>query len=84
MTHRFRVGQIVELRAAPRTSNRRAGPCEVLFCLPHDRGPLLYLVRPRDEGSERVVDEADLSPSEATKPDAGADGKRFGIAMTGR
>jgi hypothetical protein len=71
MTHRYRVGQILEMRASPRTSTRPAGPCEVIFRLPHEGGPVLYRVRSLDENTERVVDEVDLSPSDATAPRPG-------------
>ena len=69
MTHRYAIGQILEMRAAPRTSTRVAGPCEVVFRLPHDRGPVLYRVRPLNQTIERVVDEIDLSPSTVEKSD---------------
>jgi len=84
MTHLYAVGQILELRASPHTSNRHAGPCEVLFRLPHDRGPVLYRVRSLGERAERVVDEADLSPSEATKPETTVSTRPFSIAITRR
>ena len=67
MLHRYKVGQMLELRSAPRHSNRPSGPCEVVTCLPHDKGPMLYRVKSRGESNERVVEEADLSPSSATK-----------------
>lgn len=67
MSHRYRVGQMLELRSAPRHSNRPAGPCEVMSCLPHDKGPVLYRVKSWGESNERVVEEIDLSPSTAVK-----------------
>jgi hypothetical protein len=67
MPHRFRPGQVLDLRSAPRHSNRPSGPCDVLSCLPHDMGPVLYRVKARSESIERVVDEVDLSPSDAVK-----------------
>ena len=68
MSHRYRVGQILEMRSSPKISNRVAGPVEVIFRLPHDQGPPLYRVKPLNESVERVVAEADLAPSSATKP----------------
>lgn len=59
--HRFKTGQVLELRSAPRQTNRPSGPCEVISCMPHDRGPVLYRVRSLSETIERVVEEADLS-----------------------
>lgn len=67
MLHRFKTGQMLELRASPRQSNRPSGPCEVISCLPHDGGPILYRVRSQRESIERVVDEFDLSPSSALR-----------------
>ena len=67
MSHRYKVGQMLELRSAPRHSNRPAGPCEVLTCLPHEKGPVLYRVKSWGESNERVVEEADLTPSAALK-----------------
>ena len=67
MQHRYKVGQMLDLRSSPRSSNRPAGLCEVVFCLPHDSGPILYRVKSLTENNERVVNEADLSPSDAVK-----------------
>lgn len=67
MPHRYKVGQMLEMRSAPRHSSRPAGPCEVINCLPHEKGPMLYRVKAWGESNERVVDEADLSPSTALK-----------------
>lgn len=68
MLHRYAVGQVLEMRSSPHTNTRPAGPCEVLFLQPHDRGPVFYRVRPLNDRVERVVAEADLSPSEAPRP----------------
>jgi len=68
MAHLYRVGQILEMRSSPKISNRVAGPVEVIFCLPQDRGPALYRVKPLNESIERVVAEGDLAPSSAAKP----------------
>lgn len=67
MSHLYNVGQMLNLRSAPRHSNRPTGPCEVIACLPHDSGPLLYRVKSQGESNERVVEESDLSPSAAAK-----------------
>jgi len=84
MTHRYRVGQMLELRSAPQRSNRPAGTCEVLACLPHDSGPLLYRVRSRTESNDRVVDEVDLSPSTLTRSVQEQGGNVFSIAVKKR
>ncbi|ODT65907.1 MAG: hypothetical protein ABS75_29620 [Pelagibacterium sp. SCN 63-23] len=67
MLHRYKVGQMLELRSAPKHSNRLSGPCEVISCLPHDRGPVLYRVKSLNENNERVVEEGDLSPSDSLR-----------------
>ncbi|ODT81349.1 MAG: hypothetical protein ABS76_13005 [Pelagibacterium sp. SCN 64-44] len=67
MSHRYNVGQMLDLRSAPRHSNRPSGPCEVVACLPHEKGPVLYRVKSWGESNERVVEEIDLSPSTAMK-----------------
>lgn len=84
MSHRYAVGQVLEMRSSPHTNTRPAGPCEVLFLLPHDRGPALYRVRPLNEKVERVVAEADLFPSEARKPEIEDDAVPFTIAINRR
>ncbi len=81
MSHRYKVGQMLDLRSAPRHSNRPSGPCEVVACLPHEKGPLLYRVKSRDEGNERVVEEADLSPSAAIKTVHAESESVFSIAI---
>lgn len=65
MQHRYSVGQMLDLTANPRLSNRPSGLCEVLALLPHDKGPVLYRVKCRSETNERVVEETDLSATNA-------------------
>jgi hypothetical protein len=69
MGHRYSVGQMLELRSAPRQSSRPAGTCTVMACLPHENGPLQYRVQSTTEAHERVVDESDLSPSRTPAAD---------------
>jgi len=84
MTHIFKVGQMLDLRSAPRHSNRPAGPCEVIACLPHETGPVLYRVKSRGETIERVVEEGDLSPSDAKKLANEESKSAFSIAINKR
>jgi hypothetical protein len=84
MSHRYKVGQMLELRSAPRHSNRPAGPCEVLTCLPHEKGPVLYRVKSWGESNERVVEEADLAPSAAMKTVFSENESVFNIAISKR
>lgn len=81
MSHRYKVGQMLDLRSAPRHSNRPSGPCEVVSCLPHEKGPVLYRVKSWGESNERVVEEIDLSPSTAMKTVFAADDGGFNIAI---
>ncbi|WP_055045610.1 hypothetical protein [Devosia sp. A16] len=81
MSHRYAVGQLLDMRSSPHTNTRPAGPCEVVFRLPHDHGPVLYRVRPLNEKIERVVAEADLFPSDATKPQSENRPAAFTVAI---
>ncbi|MDC9823306.1 hypothetical protein PRN20_06150 [Devosia sp. ZB163] len=83
MTHQYAVGQMLEMRSSP-TNSRRAGPCEVVFRLPHDSGPLLYRVRPVNDRVERVVAEADLFASTEPRPDVAMVVPAFTIAISRR
>lgn len=84
MSHQFKVGQVLDMRSAPRHSNRPAGPCEVVACLPHEKGPVLYRVKSWGEGNERVVEEKDLAPSTAVKTVFDAVEDPFSIAINKR
>lgn len=84
MDHRYKVGQMLDLRSAPRHSNRPSGPCEVVACLPHDKGPVLYRVKSLGESNERVVEEIDLSPSDAVKSARSESESVFTIAISKR
>jgi hypothetical protein len=84
MPHIYNVGQMLDLRSAPRHSNRPAGPCEVIARLPHDKGPVLYRVKSWGESNERVVEEIDLLPSTAMKTVFTEDEKIFNIAVNKR
>lgn len=84
MTHIYKVGQMLNLRSAPRQSNRPNGLCEVIACLPHDSGPVQYRVKSQGESNERVVEENDLSPSDANKPDETLIQSVFSIAVSKR
>lgn len=85
MSHIYKIGQLLELRSAPRLSNRPAGTCEVVACLPHESGPVLYRVQSLNERNERVVEEADLTPSTVSKADASAaEDSVFSIAVSRR
>jgi hypothetical protein len=84
MSHLYKIGQLLDLRSAPRHSNRPAGPCEVISCLPHEKGPIQYRVKARGETNERVVEERDLTPSDAKKSAAVYDESVFSIAVSKR
>lgn len=84
MSHLYAVGQVLELRSAPRHSNRPSGPCEVVACLPQERGPVLYRVKSWGESNERVVEETDLRPSQAVRDEPSAHSAPRSIAITRR
>jgi hypothetical protein len=84
MAHLYKAGQMVELRSAPKHSNRLSGPCEILSCLPHDKGPFFYRVQSQLEGIQRVVDEVDLSPSDISKATSEPLKSVFSIAVRKR
>lgn len=65
MAHLYKIGQTLEMRSAPSSSNRPSGTCVVIGCLPHEGGPMLYRVKSDGEANERVVEESDLRPSDA-------------------
>lgn len=81
MSHLYKIGQLLELRSAPRLSNRPAGTCEVIACLPHEKGPVLYRVQSLNERNERVVEEADLLPSAVEKSEATSDEPSAGLSI---
>lgn len=81
MKHRYRVGQMLEMRIGARQGSGPAGTCEVLFCLPHDDGPLLYRVKPLSDNRERVVAEGDLWPSSDAKVETTEPAAMFSIAI---
>jgi hypothetical protein len=82
--HRFKVGDMLDMRTDLRRSNRPAGSCEVVTCLPHENGPLMYRVKSINERNERVMEEADLSPSSSTKASHEALENIFTIAVNKR
>lgn len=83
MQHSYKVGQMLDLRSGPR-SHRPSGPCEIIACLPHEQGPLLYRVRSASERNERVVEEGDLTPGAAMKTVFAKSESYFDIAVTRR
>ena len=84
MQHRYQVGQMLELRAASHYGNRFGGTCQVISCLPHDKGPVLYRIQADGERNERVVEETDLSPSSAPKPSSSIGETAFAGIRVGR
>ena len=84
MSHLYAVGQVLELRSAPRHSNRPSGPCEVVACLPQERGPVLCRIKSWGESNERVVEETDLRPSQAVRDEPSAHSAHRSIAITRR
>ena len=84
MSHRYEVGQMLDLSSAPMHSNRPKGPCKVLARLPHENGPVLYRVQCLSERNERVVEETDLSPGPRASAPVMADEGIASIAINRR
>lgn len=84
MDHRFKIGQTLEMRSAPFSSNRPSGTCVVIGCLPHDSGPLLYRIKSDSETNERIVEEGDLRPSDALQSAQVERAELFTIAVKKR
>lgn len=81
MSHLYKVGQVLDLSSSPRVSNRPSGPCEVVTCLPHENGPVLYRVKSRAETNERVVEENDLTPTTTVQGETAALERAFSISI---
>lgn len=84
MPHIYKVGQMLDLSSAPLQSNRPKGLCKVLARLPHEKGPALYRVQCLSERNERVVEEADLSPSSSARSTAAANKGFVSVAINRR
>jgi hypothetical protein len=84
MPHKFKVGQMLELSSAPLRSNRPKGACQVLACLPYDKGPAIYRVKCAGENNERVVEESDLSRGSGLPPATAKRDSLMSIAIVSR
>lgn len=63
-SHRFSVGERLNLSAGLRTTVRVNAVCTVVSLLPYEgRGSLQYRIRSDAEQFERIVTESDLTPS---------------------
>lgn len=60
MTHKYKVGQILDLLPHRGSSSRQAGRCEVLRLLPYEGSVLQYRVQSVAETCQRIVSENDL------------------------
>lgn len=58
-THRFKIGQTVDLIASTSRS-AASGRYEIISLRPSDGGPPQYRVKSKSESHERVVAESDL------------------------
>jgi hypothetical protein len=59
-THKFQLGERVQLRQKP-MSNAPRGPYEIVRLLPPDDGVPLYRIKNRGESNERVAKEIELT-----------------------
>lgn len=65
-SHRYKIGQRLNLAPDSRYFQRVACVCVVTATVPNESGPVHYRVRSESERFERVVSEFDLSPVENT------------------
>lgn len=85
MPHKYKVGEILEMAPAPRTSNRVGGACRVLARLPFEGHAIQYRVQSVNERNERIVSETDLKPTTASIPTDSATGQQpFSVAIVRR
>ena len=63
--HKYQVGQTLDLLPNRGTSNRKAGPCEIMALLPFEGHAIQYRVQASAETHLRIVTEADLRPLSA-------------------
>jgi len=59
-THRYAVGEHVQMLSGGLHSNRPAGPCVVVRLLPFEGSELQYRVQSQGENCERIVSETNL------------------------
>jgi hypothetical protein len=60
MTHKFAIGQVLDLLPNRGLSSRQSGECEVLRLLPFEGHSVQYRVQSLLEKHQRIVSEADL------------------------
>jgi hypothetical protein len=60
MTHKFAIGQVLDLLPNRGLSSRQAGECEILRLLPFEGHNVQYRVQSLLEKHQRIVSEADL------------------------
>jgi len=85
MSHKFTVGQVLDLLPVPHSNNRSGGPCRVLALLPFEGHQVQYRVQPESERTERIVSENDLRPSTAQMANDDNEQSGFkGIAVASR
>ncbi len=60
MTHKYQIGQILDMLPNRGSSSRHAGQCEVLRLLPFEGSVVQYRVQSVAETCQRIVSESDL------------------------
>ncbi|WEK03310.1 MAG: hypothetical protein P0Y65_14050 [Candidatus Devosia phytovorans] len=60
MTHKYQVGQALELIGNIRASTRRSGSCKVVALLPFEGQTVQYRIQSDAETHQRIVSENDL------------------------
>ena len=60
MTHKYKIGQTLDLLPNRGSSSRRAGACKIVALLPYEGHAVQYRVQSTVESHQRIVSETDL------------------------
>lgn len=60
MTHKYQIGQTLDLLPNRGSSSRRAGACKIVALLPYEGHAVQYRVQSTVESHQRIVSETDL------------------------
>lgn len=60
MTHKYTIGQTLDLLPNRGSSSRRAGACKIVALLPYEGHAIQYRVQSTVENYQRIVSETDL------------------------
>jgi hypothetical protein len=60
LTHKYDIGQVLDLLPSRGSSSRRAGGCKIVALLPFEGQAVQYRVQSESESYQRIVSESDL------------------------